>query len=124
MKIMKKLLIILILILCSNFVHAQSFEFDSVQVKKLRLIIEENSFLKIENDSLNSRVEIYKRMDFNNKQIISMYDTVIANKEQQIKLLEMKPQQVIQVNQTKWYTWAGVVISSVVAGIITGILIK
>jgi hypothetical protein len=63
-------------------------------------------------------------MDFNNKQIIAMYDTVINNKEQQIKLLEMKPQQVIQVSETKWYTWAGVIVSSVAAGIVTGLIIK
>jgi len=122
MKIIKTLLIILILIVSST-AYSQ-FEFDSVQVKKIRLIIEENKFLQVENDSLNSRVVIYKKSENFYKQIVEMQDTIINNKEKQIRQLEMKPQQVIQVNQTKWYTWAGVIVSSVAAGIITGLIIK
>lgn len=123
MKIIKTLLIISILTLCSNKGFTQ-FQFDSVQVKKIRLIIEENTFLKTENDSLNSRITLYKKGDYINNLIISMQDSIISNKEKQIKQLESIPQQVTQVNQTKWYVWAGVVISSVCAGIITGLIIK
>jgi len=122
MKIIKTFLIILILTI-SNVSFCQ-FEFDSTQVKKIRLIIEENKFLQTENDSLNSRVAIYKKSENFYKQITAMQDTIIGNKEKQIRQLEAKPQQVIQINQTKWYTWAGVIISSVCAGIITGLIIK
>ena len=122
MRIIKTLLTISILLISIN--AFSQFQFDSVQVKKIRLIIEENAFLKVENDSLVSKVDYLKRAGSVSELIISAQDSIILNKEKQIKQLEAKPQTVVQENKTKWYVFAGIIISSVSAGIITGLIIK
>lgn len=122
MRIIKTLLTISILLISIN--AFSQFQFDSVQVKKIRLVIEENAFLKVENDSLVSKVDYLKRAGSVSELIISMQDSIILNKEKQIKKLESIPQTVVQENKTKWYVFAGIIISSVSAGIITGLIIK
>lgn len=112
-----------ILIITVSNCYSQ-YNFDSVQVKKINLIIEENKFLNIENDSLKSRCYLYKKALTTQDLIISMQDTIINNKEQQIKELELIPKNVVKINHTKWYVFAGIIISSIATGIITGLIIK
>jgi hypothetical protein len=120
MKIIIKLIITLTIL--SNVSFAQ-FNFDSVQVKKIRLIIEERDFLKVENDSLISRCKLFdKKISLLNLEI-EMQDTIISYKEKQIKLLESKPIEVREI-KTHWYTWAGVIVSSIATGLIIGVIIK
>lgn len=100
------------------------FYFNGREIKNMRLIISERDFLKVENDSLKSRCYLYKKALTTQDLIISMQDTIINNKEQQIKELELIPKNVVKINHTKWYVFAGIIISSVATGIITGMILK
>ena len=117
--------IIVIIIIISTFKGANAqYVFDSTQINKIRLIIEDNKFLKVENDSLSNRCLYYKKILFNSDLIISMQDSIISNKEKQLKQLESIPKTVINVNYTKWYIFAGIVLTSISAGLITGLILK
>ena len=122
----KLLLTILVFLFVVVNINAQdsTFNFTGEQVKKIRLIIEDNKFLKIENDSLYSRVNLYKKLVFNLNEVSSMQDTIILYKEKQIKELEAIPKTVVNVNYTKWYVFGGIIVSSIAAGLITGFFIK
>lgn len=116
-------LIIIILLSISTVANSQ-YVFDSVQVKKLNLIIEENKFLNVENDSLNNRVNLYKQALSKDELIISIQDSVMAIKERQLKKFEQTPQITQIVKKTGFWTWCGVVVSSVAVGLITGYVLR
>lgn len=114
---MSKLRIILIIIF--SFLAVSLFgqyQFDSTEIKKIRLIIEDNQYLKAENDSLESKVKLQDRKIFILNSQIAMRDTVIYFKEMQIRDLGVRP--ALDNSGIKWYTWAGVIISSIAGGII------
>lgn len=125
---MNKLFLITFLLI-STICYSQ-FNLDSTQARKTIKIKEQRDSLLIvtdyfqtENDSLKSGIKI-RDSKINAKQnIIDMQDTIIMYKDKQINKLENTPI-IKEVVRTKWYTWAGVIISSVCAGLITGIFIK
>jgi len=134
MKLLTGFLIGLIIIIASNTnaqIKADDFFCDTCLVKvpykylkQMRLLTIEFDFIKQENDSLYSRVNLYKKLTFNLSEVSSMKDTIILYKEKQIKELEAIPKTVVNVNHTKWYVFAGIIVSSIAVGLITGFFVK
>lgn len=127
---MNKVLIIacFIILLMSETCSAQYYLDSTQAVKTLRIKYERDSllitseFLNVENDSLKSRTALLDRKLELKQNIIDMQETVITYKDKQILKLEQTPV-IKEFITTKWYVWAGVIISSVCAGIITGLII-
>lgn len=99
------------LILC-NIAYPQ-YQFDSVQVKKIRLVIEENKFLHLENDSLFSQTKLLNRK-------IDLLKLQSYIKDSIITFHNNKP----IVKQAEWYIWLMAVITSLSVGVTTGLLLK
>lgn len=112
--ITKTLLIILILLSCSS-VYSQ-YEFDSAQVKKIRLIIEDNKFLTLENDSVKSQNNILKLTNE-----ITVRD---CKQRDSINAIIIKNNQVSDCTETAWHTWVLFGVSLLSTGIVTGLLFK
>lgn len=123
----RKLLLTLILFLFITVnIKSQdsNYYFTGEQVKKLRLIVLERDFLKIEVDSLNNRCELYRNLNLSNNLIIAMQDTVIAIKERQLKIFENTPQITQVIKKTGFLTWVGVIVSSLAGGLVIGYVLK
>ena len=114
--ITKTLLIILILLSCSS-VYSQ-YEFDSAQVKKIRLIIEDNKFLTLENDSVKSQNNILKLTNEITVRDCKQRDSINAI------IINQKNNQVSDYTETEWHTWVLFGVSLLSTGIVTGLLIK
>ena len=101
---------------------AQAIKTIKIKAQRDSLLIV-TDYLQTENDFLKSGIAI-RDMKISSKQnIINMQDTIILYMEKQIKKLENTPI-IKQEIKTKWFVWAGVVISSLCAGMITGFIIK
>lgn len=127
---MKPLIIVFFIILLISEICSAQFNLDSTQaIKTIKIKYERDSLLIVtdyfqtENDSLKSGISIRDNIIFHKQNIIDMQDTIILYKDKQIYKLENTPI-VKEVIKTKWYVYAGIIISSVCAGIITGLLIK
>ena len=115
---MLKSILIAILLLLSINAYAQ---FDSAEVKAIRLIIEQNEYRGVVIDSLGKKVNLlYRRAEFY-KTLYETADSVCSLKEQQIIELEKRP--AIIENKTSFFTYLAIILSSISAGLITGILI-
>ena len=122
-------LILFILLLLSNVTFSQYVLDSSQAVKTIKIkaqrdsLLIVNDFLHTENDSLKSGIAI-RDLKINAKQnIINMQDTIMLYMEKQIKKLENTP--IIKEEiKIKWYVWAGVIVSSICDGMITGFIIK
>ncbi len=119
-----------IILLMSEICSAQFQAPDSIQVKKTIAIKAQRDSLLIvteyfqtENDSLKSGIAIRDNKLKLKQSLIDMQDTIILYKDKQIYKLENTPI-VKEVIKTKWYVYAGIIISSICAGIITGLVIK
>ena len=101
---------------------AQAVKTIKIKAQRDSLLIV-NDFLHTENDSLKSGIAI-RDLKINAKQnIINMQDTIMLYMEKRIKKLENTP--IIKEEiKIKWYVWAGVIVSSICAGMITGFIIK
>lgn len=115
--------------LISTICYSQ-YNLDSIQaVKTLKIKAERDSLLivtdyfQIENDSLKSGIAIRDNKLKLKQSLIDMQDTIILYKDKQIYKLENTPI-VKEVIKTKWYVYAGLIVSSFAAGIITGLVIK
>ena len=124
---MSKFILLILLLPCSLFAQ---YNLDSVQaVKTLKIKAERDSllivtdYLHTENDSLKSGIVIRDNKLKLKQDIINMQDTILLYKDKQIYKLE-NTQVVKEEIKTKWYVYAGIIISSVCAGIITGLVIK
>lgn len=121
---MNKLFLITILLIATEC-FSQFQPPDSIQVKKIiaikaqrdSLLIVTN-YLQTENDSLKAGIAIRDRKISAKQNIIEMQDNIISYMEKQIKKFEDTPivKEVVK--------WAGVIISSIAAGIITGLIIR
>ena len=101
---------------------AQAINTIKIKAQRDSLLIV-TDYLQTENDFLKSGIAI-RDMKISSKQnIINMQDTIILYMEKQIKKLENTPI-IKQEIKTNWFVWAGVVISSLCAGMITGFIIK
>lgn len=114
LRTIKILLTISILLISSN-----SFaQFDSVQVKKIRLIIEDNKFLNLYNDSLISNNNLLKLksdiLEKDCKQRDSVNSIILSSKNKQIE----------ELNKTPFHTYLLIITTSISIGIITGLLIR
>lgn len=122
--------IILLILLLMPAVSFSQYYLDSAQaIKTIKIKAQRDSllivtdYLHTENDSLKSGIAI-RDLKINAKQnIINMQDTIMLYMEKQIKKLENTP--IIKEEiKIKWYVWAGVIVSSICAGMITGFIIK
>lgn len=106
------------------------FELDSVQAMKTIAIKAQRDSLLIvadyfqtENDSLKAGIAIRDNKINSQQLLIGMQDTIMIYMDKQLKKFEQAPI-IKEVVKTKWYVYAGIIISSICTGIITGVLIK
>lgn len=110
-----KILLTISILLTSNNLFSQ---FDSLQVKKIRIIIEDNKFLNLYNDSLISNINYLKlktlTLESDCKQRDSVNQIIIGNKNKEIQ----------ELNKTPFTTYLLLITTSISVGIITGMLVK
>lgn len=129
---MNKILIIacFIVFLTAGICSAQEFVLTPEQAVKAIMIKAERDSLRIvtefqqtENDSLKSGIKIRDNLLELKDMEIAIQDSTINRKDQQIQKLEMRGVEIREI-KTGFLTWAGVIVSSVAAGMIIGIIIK
>lgn len=119
---MKTLIVLVLLFLVSVTTSAQCL--DTNDMKVIQKVWDERDYLKVENDSLYSKVEILnlRVMNFKDK-IISLND-IIQRKESQILKLEYEPKTVVKQSNYSFWEIAGIVLLSAAVGVGTGVIIK
>lgn len=97
--------------------------FDSTELAYIELQFDNAEYYQAKADTLqkmnSSLVKQNSVLEIQN----AMKDSIVTWMDFQLKRYENTPI-VKEVIKTKWYTWLGVIVSSIAAGLITGIIIK
>lgn len=107
-------------ILLLLFISSAYAQFDSAEVKAIRLIIEQNEYRGIMIDSLNKKINMQMRKTDFYKSLYEFTDSISGLKDEQIQLLEKQP---VITEKTPFLTFVAIITSSIAAGLITGVLI-